>query len=242
MKSCYGRRDFSRLHFRGDLLDDEQIPFEFPELVSNPEPRCPCVLLLDTSVSMSGKPLAELNDGVHVFREQILADSLATQRVEVAMVSFGPVRTLVHFQPFDQFDPPHLTPTGDTPMGEAIVTGLGMLAERKKNYRAAGVSYYRPWVFLITDGAPTDNWAEAARLVHDGDSDARKAFSFFAVGVQGADMSRLAQICSPNRPPLKLQGLNFRELFLWLSASMKAVSQSQIGTAVKLPPPGWMAA
>ena len=45
------------------MMTDEQIPFEFPDLVSNPEPRCPCLLLLDTSGSMSGRPLAELNEG-----------------------------------------------------------------------------------------------------------------------------------------------------------------------------------
>ena len=225
----------------GTAVNDEQIPFEFPELISNPEPRCPCILLLDTSVSMSGRPLSELNDALRVFKEQVLADSMATQRVELAVVTFGPVRTYANFQSVEDFIPPQLTPTGDTPMGEAIVTALGMLADRKKSYQAAGVSYYRPWVFLITDGGPTDHWAEAARMVHDGDNNERKAFSFFGVGVQGADMSKLGQICSPSRPPVKLGGLNFRELFIWLSASMKAVSQSQLGTMVKLPPPGWMA-
>ncbi len=42
----------------------DQIPFALPELVSNPEPRCACVLLLDTSGSMNGNPLAQLNQGL----------------------------------------------------------------------------------------------------------------------------------------------------------------------------------
>jgi len=220
-------------------MHDEQIPFEYPELVSNPEPRCPCILLLDTSVSMRGRPLDELNEGVRVFKDQIMADTMAVQRVEVALVTFGPVHRVAEFQSVDQFQPPHLMPTGDTPMGSAILTALEMLDERKKAYKAAGISYYRPWVFLITDGGPTDNWYEAARRVHAGDNPEAKSFSFFGVGVQGADMSRLAEICSPSRPPVKLQGLNFRELFIWLSASMKSVSQSQLGSKVPLPPPGW---
>ena len=166
-------------------MSDEQIPFEFPDLVSNPEPRCPCLLLLDTSGSMSGRPLAQLNEGVRIFKEQLMADSLATQRVEVALVTFGPVNRLTEFRTVDLFEPPHLAPTGDTPMGAAIMTALDMLAERKKDYQAAGVSYYRPWIFLITDGGPTDAWQEAAARVHAGDNDDRKAFSFFGVGVQG---------------------------------------------------------
>ena len=222
-------------------MSDEQIPFEFPDLVSNPEPRCPCLLLLDTSGSMSGRPLAQLNEGVRIFKEQLMADSLATQRVEVALVTFGPVNRLIEFRTVDLFEPPHLGPTGDTPMGAAIMTALDMLAERKKNYQAAGVSYYRPWIFLITDGGPTDAWQEAAARVHAGDNDDRKAFSFFGVGIQGADMDALTRICSPGRPPVKLEGLNFLEMFVWLSASLKGVSASQMGTKVKLAPPGWTA-
>lgn len=42
------------------------------------------------------------------------------------------------------------------------------------------------------------------------------------------------------RAPLKLQGLKFRELFMWLSNSMKSVSRSSLGSNVKLlPPSGW---
>lgn len=219
-------------------MSDEQVPFD-SELMTNPEPRCPCILLLDTSYSMRGRPLDELNTGVKVFRDQILADTLATQRVEVALITFGPVNKVSDFHTLDHFNPPELEASGDTPMGEAILTALDMLEERKGQYKASGISYYRPWLFLITDGGPTDAWQEASRRVRAGDNNERKAFSFFGVGVEGANMERLAQICSPSRPPLKLDGLNFRELFVWLSASMKSVSQSKPGEGVILPQTGW---
>jgi uncharacterized protein YegL len=115
-----------------------------------------------------------------------------------------------------------------------------MLETRKAAYRQAGVLYYRPWVFLITDGAPTDDWTHAAQRVRAGDNSERKAFSFFAVGVEGADMSKLSAICSPDRPPMKLKGLSFRELFTWLSSSLGGVAKSQPGQMVALPAPsGW---
>jgi uncharacterized protein YegL len=218
----------------------DQIPFALPELVSNPEPRCACVLLLDTSGSMNGNPLAQLNQGLKTFKEELMSDGMATQRVEVAIVTFGPVQLVSDFQTADAFIPPELTVTGDTPMGAAIEMGLDMLETRKLAYKQAGVSYYRPWVFLITDGTPTDHWQRAAERVRAGDSSERKQFSFFAVGVEGADMSTLTKICNPNRPPLKLKSLSFRELFSWLSSSLGGVARSQPGEAVALQTPtGW---
>ena len=226
----------------GVMNYSDQIPFVPPSLIENPEPRCPCLLLLDTSGSMNGKPIAELNAGLRAFKDELTSDAMAAQRVEVAIVTFGPVQVISDFETADMFQPPTLSTTGDTPMGAAIMQGLDMLETRKGIYKQAGVAYYRPWVFLLTDGGPTNSYHAAAERVRQGDNASRKAFSFFAVGVEGADMTKLAQICSPDRPPMKLQGLSFRELFTWLSSSLGGVARSQPGQLVRLPAPtGWSA-
>jgi uncharacterized protein YegL len=128
-------------------------------------------------------------------------------------------------------------------MGQAVLTALELLDQRKKEYRQNGIQYYRPWVFLITDGAPTDantpQWTEAADKVHKGEK--QKAFSFFAVGVEGADMDKLKELSE--REPLKLKGLRFRDLFQWLSNSQQTVSRSNPDDSVSLKnptaPDGW---
>lgn len=217
----------------------DQISFETNDFASNPEPRCPCVLLLDVSGSMSGQPLNELNAGLTVFKDELAADALAMKRVEVAMVTFGPTKIEMPFTSASTFYPPTLSAQGDTPMGSAILQALELVKGRKNEYRANGISYYRPWVFLITDGGPTDAWQAAAAAVREGEIS--KHFAFFAIGVKGANMDILKQISSA-REPLSLEGLRFRELFSWLSSSLRSVSRSTPGTEVPLESPkGWAA-
>jgi uncharacterized protein YegL len=211
---------------------------ESVEFATNPDPRCACLLLLDTSGSMAGAPVEALNDGLRAFQNDVSQDDLAQRRVEVAIVTFGGrVQVMQDFVTARDFSAPRLAATGDTPMGAAIREGVGLVRDRKAQYRANGVSYYRPWVFLITDGQPTDEWKTAAELVHE--EEAGNGLAFFGVGVEGANRGILEQIAV--RKPLMLRGLAFVDLFVWLSQSQRRVSASKPGEQTSLPPTGWAA-
>jgi uncharacterized protein YegL len=220
----------------------DQQPFGDATFAENPENRCPVVLLLDTSGSMSGRPIEELNAGLETFRDELFSDSLAAKRVEVAVITFGPVNVQSDFTGIQTFIAPHLSTTGDTPMGAAVEKAIQILRERKDAYRSAGVKWYRPWILLITDGTPTDSITRAAQLVREGE--ASKSFMMFAVGVEGADFDKLRSLCV--REPLKLKGLQFRELFQWLSSSLSSVSRSHLDDTPPLSnpkaPDGWAVA
>lgn len=203
------------------------MPFDI-EFVENPEPRCPVVLLLDTSGSMSGDRINELNAGLASFKQDVDKDTTASLRVEVAIITFdSSVHIVQDFVTMDNFYPPQLTTSGTTSMGEGIELALNEVESRKAIYKSNGIQYYQPWIFLITDGGPTDSWQSAAQRVRQADAD--RKISFYAVGVQGADMNILGQIAPVNIPPLMLKGLQFQKMFRWLSDSMKRVSSSKVG-------------
>jgi uncharacterized protein YegL len=244
----------------------DQQPFGDISLAINPEPRCPCVLLIDVSGTMaevvadSGKDLGytiqqdgrtyravsggvtrmdKVNEGLRAYHAELLSDSLAAQRVEVSVITFGStVQTVCPFITAHEFSPPTLTANGETPLGAAILRAINAVTERKRSYKENGLHYYRPWIFLITDGEPTDAWQEAAAKVKEGEKN--KSFAFFAVGVEGANFDILRQISA--REPLHLKGYSFREMFVWLSQSQRSVSLSNPGQEDQVslaPPTGW---
>jgi len=242
------------------------------EFADNPEPRCPVVLLLDTSGSMQGAPVQELNEGLRAFSDALKSDRLASLRTEVAVIAFGgKVRALdvrgeprkgdeiIRFNPHalmprtmtkeipfdahqafvtvDQFQSPFLEANGETPMGEAIQRSLALLHERKEIYKQNSLDYFRPWMFVITDGKPTDrNWEAAAEQVKQ--EEIRRGVIFYGVGVEKADMKVLSRF-SDTRQPLKLKGLAFGELFMWLSKSLSVIAHSRPGEQTPLPPVDW---
>lgn len=224
----------------------EAIALEERIEIANPQhPHCATVLLIDTSSSMAGDKIEQLNEGLRFFRDDVMSDDLARKRVEAAVVTFGGSVEIAHdFSTIDAFQPPRARAAGSTPMGEAILRGIDLLQARKRSFKQAGVDYYRPWIFLITDGEPTDMgpgdpmWDNVVRAVRSGD--AASEFVFFAVGVEPADMGVLAQIAPEERPPMRLRPGRFKELFAWLSASQRRVSSSRVGEQLALPAPtGW---
>jgi len=221
------------------MLDPEKYLDEV-ELGVNHEARCACVLLLDTSGSMKGDPIQKLNQGYKLFINTLNEDPLVKLRIELCVLTYGGgVKLIQDFTTVDRVSTKPFLSDGDTPMGQAITTAVAKVTERKKVYRNNGIRYYRPWVFMITDGEPTDDWKPAATLIHGQEKD--KHLSFFAVGVERANMPILNQISV--RKAVQLRGLNFAGMFEWLSDSLSAVAESKPDEDVRTPSvDGWTTA
>lgn len=204
------------------------------DLIDNPTPRVPVSLCLDTSSSMGGAPIQELVRGVNLFYDTIDEDEDAHDSAEINIVEFNSAAGLVHdFASIERLKRvTSLTASGSTAMGAGVNLALDTLETRKATYSGSGVLYYQPWLVLMTDGAPTDNIDRAVTRVVDLVN--AKKLTVFPIGIgSGADMRTLARF-SPNRPPLRLDGLKFKEFFEWLSKSVARVSRSTPGDTVKL--------
>jgi len=203
------------------------------DLADNPTARIPVCLVLDTSSSMDGLPINELNEGVTMFMNEILKDEITRYSAEISVVTFGgTVNKVLDFGNLEDQQVPIFSANGGTPMGEGVETTLDLLDERKKEYKKAGVDYFQPWMILMTDGQPTDSIETA--VTQTCDLIENRKLTIFPIGIgDSADMSVLARF-SPKRSPMKLQGLKFKEFFEWLSQSVSVVSQSIPGEKIEL--------
>ena len=223
---------------------------------SNPDPRIACALLLDTSGSMTGEPMEQLNSGFALFCDEIKNDELAKKRAEIMVITFGgQARVEVPFTEGRDLRSRVLSASGATPLGQALNLALDHLEAQKGAYKQAGLEYYRPWLFVLTDGQPSDREEFAAAVARVRDAEANRRVSVFGIGIgPSASMDQLGQL-SAQRTPLKLDGLSFREFFGWLSASLGAASastafgssdagiaQAEAADQIPLPPAGWAAA
>jgi uncharacterized protein YegL len=212
-------------------------------LEENNNQRCPCVLVLDGSGSMGGPPVDQLNAGLQLLEQELKKDSTASQRVQLMVIRLGDnnmISILRDWTDAMEFTAPHVIANGVTPLGEAVRFAIEKLEEQKERYRKHAIKYYRPWLFIMTDGVPTDqDWQSAASACRAGEVENK--WIVWAVGVgDQADLNVLSQFSSA--PPAKLDGLKFQELFRWLSNSLRDTSHRELDARLQIAAPNdWMA-
>jgi uncharacterized protein YegL len=213
---------------------DDSVFADFDD--DNREYRCPVVLVLDTSGSMDGEKIKQLNDGVELFIKELQNDDKASLSVQLAIITFGNagVNLVQKFQTVDDIQFCPLDASGVTPMGKALNLALDTLEGAKQRYRQEFLDYYQPWLLLISDGYPTDADICESAALRITEAARNEKLCFYAVGVEGADMNLLSTLSIHSNDPIKLKGIEFNKLFAWLSASVTAVSHSQVGEQIPI--------
>ena len=193
-----------------------------------------CVLLLDTSGSMTGAPIDSLNKAINDFKTQTSMDDLAQKRVDIAIIEFNSTARLVQdFVPISQMTPVTLSASGCTAMGEGINLAIDKVKERNRFYASMGTPCFKPWIFMITDGAPTDDISAARqRIIEEENKGTHGKLKFWAVGVPGYDKETLTSL---TKRCIALDAADFSGIFNWLSESMCTISVSKVDENPQLP-------
>ncbi len=206
-------------------------------LIDNSDERAPLLLVLDCSGSMQDdNKIGLLNDGLKTLESELKKDPIAARCGRVLVISFGGdnnVELMGDWTDAMDFTPPTLVAGGMTPMGAAMRCALDEIESQKTQMRSAGVSYKRPIVMLLSDGEPTDEWQQVAAECKA--AEAAHKVNIMAIGV-GSEARRDILGAFSNKGALNLNGLKFKELFIWLSRSIQAVSRAAQGGTVQLNP------
>lgn len=213
-----------------DLFEDD--------FLDNPTQRIPICLCLDTSGSMKGAPIEELNKGVKLFYDSLKEDEVAAYSAEICIVTFGNkeepwVRCVSDFSDLlKQGSVPPLSAGGQTPMGDAVNLALDLLEKRKEQYKKGGIDYYQPWLVIMTDGCPggdktPDSLSKAQERATMLVNEKKLVVMPVWIGKESLiDGIETLQKFSPKNGVKRLAGLNFKAFFKWLSSSVSGISQS----------------
>ena len=200
-----------------------QVAIESPS-----EPHMACVLLVDTSGSMEGDAIKSLNEGINRFKMETSMDELAQKRVDIAIIEFNSTAQVIQdFTPISQMGQINLQATGLTAMGAGINLAIDKVKERNRFYDMMGTPCFKPWIFMITDGLPTDDIEGAIQRIYEEEHKGNNGkLKFFALGITNYDKNELFRIT--NRV-MELRDTDFSQIFNWMSESMVAISVSRVG-------------
>lgn len=131
--------------------------------------RLPVYLLLDTSASMAGEKINALNEGLRLLYSSLLDNPQAVDTVWMAVINFGTqAHLVVPLTDVMNFSPPTLTVSGATSLGKAVKLVHESINRDVRNISTETVKGdYRPLVFIMTDGKPTDDYAGAFRELRE---------------------------------------------------------------------------
>lgn len=199
--------------------------------------RLPVYLLLDTSGSMSGQPIESVRQGLKALLSDLRSDPQAMETAYLSVITFSsnakqvcPLTELISFQE------PNLEASGTTALGEALTVLADCIDREVLKSTANQKGDWKPLVFLMTDGQPTDMWENSIDRIK------KKGLNIIACAA-GSDaepsvLKRITEIV------VQLNNVSpdvLKAFFQWVSASIKTTSQGigQVtdGTPVNLPPP-----
>jgi len=185
----------------------------------------PVYIVVDVSESMAGETLAVLEQGMRAIVSDLMTDPQALEMVWISVIGFaGRPRTLAPMTELAEFVPPHLPVGGGTALGAALTHLMDAIDRDVTRSSAERKGDWRPMVFLLTDGVPTDDPEPA---IARWQSKYAPRVSLVAVSIGGMADRRVLDRIGEDVMALDdtVEG-SFKRFIAWISNSVKASSQS----------------
>lgn len=208
-----------------EIIPASQFEYDIFEEAAPNDYHLPVILLLDTSSSMKGRAIDSLNAGVNRFIDEVSQNEDSRNKIDLAIIEFNSdVNVVQDFVQVPRANPVNLRAEGTTHMGDGIKQALQMFEGRRNFYKEFNMPIYRPWLFIVTDGYPTDtnSFKEALPMLRQLEQQGKYGhLKTIALGVEGADTKTLHKITDR---VLKIDEADFTDTFNWLSKSMVLLS------------------
>jgi len=202
--------------------------------------RLPVYLVLDVSGSMHGVPIEAVRNGMQMLASTLRTDPYALETAYLSVIVFDDTaRQVVPLTELTAFQPPTIEAGSTTSLGEALKVTKECIAREVQKTTAEAKGDWKPLVFLMTDGCPTDDWEKGLaefRTVKTG-------MVIACAAGPSADTTVLKQITEAVVSLDTADAGTIGAFFKWVSASISTSSKkvdltkSESSQISELPPP-----
>ena len=202
--------------------------------------RLPVYLVLDVSGSMHGEPIEAVRNGMQILVSTLRTDPYALETACISVITFdGTAKQVVPLTDLMNFQPPDIQAGTTTSLGDALRLAKECMEREVQKTTAEVKGDWKPLVFLMTDGMPTDDWQAGLSEFKT----AKTGMVIACAAGSGADSNILKQVTDTVVMLDTADSSTIGAFFKWVSASISTTSKkvdlakSESSQVNELPPP-----